>query len=102
MLFGLVLLAVGLLILVAGVVDSVADGFVVGVVWGLGGAAIAWGYVKISRQLRPPPRQHIPGRSNTRDCRQARWSPPNRPMGAPHPPTAAQRRVRPCPNDRHR
>jgi hypothetical protein len=71
-----------------------------GLVLGVGGVVTAWiANGVLRRQRRGRPVQSL-GRSRTRDCQQARWAPPSKPTGAPHPPTPAQQRVRPCPGSR--
>jgi hypothetical protein len=74
--------------------------FVAGLVLGAGLIIAAWATFAVWRRQGHRPAPSL-GRSRTRDCRQARWAPRRRVVGAPHPPSEAQRRVRPCPGSRH-
>lgn len=85
---------VGVSVLVARSVNPYTAGLMLGI-----GVATTASILYARRRLARRPRR-APGVSRTRDCRQARWSAPSKPFGAPHVPTAAQRRVRPCPGSR--
>jgi hypothetical protein len=93
---GLVMLAI---ITGSVVLSHYADIYAAGLVLGSGVATTAWVLNARARRIARRPRR-APGVSRTRDCRQARWTGPAKPNGAPHLPTAAQRRVRPCPGSR--
>jgi hypothetical protein len=97
---GLTGLALVALVAASVVLAAFASPLLAGVVLGAGLVVTAW--VLTSTQRRDQRRSRIAGRSRTMDCRQSRWAPRATAMGQPHPPTEAQRRVRPCPGSRHR
>jgi hypothetical protein len=97
---GLTLLGLTAMVGISAAVAAFTDRYVGGLLLGAGLVAAAWAasaWLQRHRR-RPAP---SPGRSRTLDCRDARWSPRQSAMGTPHPPTEAQRRVRPCPGTRH-
>jgi hypothetical protein len=96
---GVIGLALVTVVAVSALVAAFIDTYLAGGVLGAGVIGSAWAVSSHSR--RRTVRRRVPGRSNTLDCRQARWSRPVATVGKPHPPTAAQRRVRACRGSRH-
>jgi len=95
---GLVLIAV---IALSAVLAAYVSSYAAGLMLGVGLVALAWGLSATSRRLNRR-RVPAPGRSRTRDCRQARRSGPAKPFGAPRLPTGNQARSVPCPGSRRR
>ncbi|MDQ1418096.1 MAG: hypothetical protein QOJ52_58 [Acidimicrobiaceae bacterium] len=97
---GLTGLALVALVAASVVLAAFASAYLAGLV--LGAGLVVTGWVLTSTQRLGQRRTRVPGRSRTMDCRQSRWGPRPTTTGQPHPPTEAQRRVRPCPGTRHR
>jgi hypothetical protein len=90
-------LALTLVIAVSAGIAIYVTAYLGGVVLGVGTIGMAWLFS--SSWQAPAKRGRSLGRSRTQDCRQARWTRPVHSV-VPHPPTEAQRRVRPCPGSR--
>ena len=100
MLVGLTGLVVVAVVGASAALALLASPYVAGVVLGAGLLGVVWALSNTSHR-RAQPRGRVPGRSKTMDCRRARWAPRSTAVGQPHPPTEAQRRVRPCRGSRH-
>jgi hypothetical protein len=90
-------LALTLVVAVSAGLAIFVTAYIGGVVLGVGLIGTAWLFS--SSWQKPAKRGRALGRSRTQDCRQARWAKPTHAV-EPHPPTEAQRRVRPCPGSR--
>ncbi len=96
---GLIGLGLVAVIAASALVVALTSAYFGGLVLGVGIVISAWAASVASRRQSRGPVQSL-GRSRTRDCQQARWAPRSPGAGAPHPPTPAQQRARPCPGSR--
>jgi hypothetical protein len=71
-----------------------------GVVLGAGTVALGWA-VSVTKRRLTERRPGIAGRSRTLDCRRVRWHRRRGPVGQPHFPPPADRRVVSCRNSRY-